>query len=66
MSDDTGLSARKIEQILRDAGISKSVARAIVAHGFRAADQAEADQAEALVKTIDAVCERLRRICNGN
>jgi hypothetical protein len=61
--DDTGLTARKIEQILRDAGISKSAARAIVAHGFKAAvgrgDTADAEAVAELAGALRAAAKSL-------
>ncbi len=60
---DTGLTARKIEQILRAAGISKRAARAIIAHGWQGQDDADAAEAEAILKTIDAATERLKGLC---
>jgi hypothetical protein len=49
---DGDLTARKIEQILRDAGISKSVARAIVAGGWKAVGTDAAPDASALAAKL--------------
>ncbi len=65
---DTGLSARKIEQILRAGGVSKSIARANVAHGWQdASDQDDADPeaVAALAQHIKAAAERLKGLTNA-
>jgi hypothetical protein len=65
---DTGLSARKIEAILRAAGISKATARRIVAQGWQATDDADADEAEAvaaITEAFKAAAERLKGSTHG-
>jgi hypothetical protein len=63
---DTGLTPRKIEQILRDAGVSKSVARAIVARGWQGADDADAVEAEALCEKLKDAAARLKGFCEND
>jgi hypothetical protein len=66
-SERHGLTARKIEQILRDADISKSVARAIVAHGFKAAVGQDTDaEVEAVAALIEKLPSAAAAVLKGN
>jgi hypothetical protein len=60
LSDGTGsFTARQIEKILRDGGVSKSVARSIVKHGFRPQNDVGPDP-NALVERLHAATAILR------
>jgi hypothetical protein len=67
---DEPITLRRVERLLRDAGLPRKFVKALLAGGWQAAagqeDAADAEaEAAALVKAMDAACERLRRMCNG-
>ena len=63
---DEPITLRRVERLLRDAGLPRKFTKALLAGGWKAAagqDDADAVAAEALVRTIDAATSRLRSMC---